>query len=102
MYARVEAYLEWILSQGVTNVCDREESEKPEKPEVPERPELPNPKDCNLAWVGDGICDARNNHAGCFFDGNDCCKGKEWNDQNRNFCHVSFLQQHRKLEYAMA
>ena len=27
----------------------------------------------NLDWKGDGICDDQNNHAGCDFDGKDCC-----------------------------
>ena len=27
----------------------------------------------NLDWKGDGICDDQNNHAGCNFDGGDCC-----------------------------
>jgi len=29
---------------------------------------------CNIAKVNDGICDDGNNHKGCFFDGNDCCR----------------------------
>ena len=27
----------------------------------------------NLDWKGDGVCDDENNHAGCDFDGKDCC-----------------------------
>jgi len=27
----------------------------------------------DLDWKGDGICDDQNNHAGCNFDGGDCC-----------------------------
>ncbi len=26
------------------------------------------------SWIGDGECDARNNHEGCEFDGGDCCQ----------------------------
>jgi len=106
VYAKVSAQLQWIKSQGVTNACDGDDdttqgpgtTESPTDgdddsttqgpgttesppPNVPE-PVNPNPQDCNLAWVGDGVCDARNNHAGCFFDGNDCC-----NDIEKQFCH---------------
>ena len=28
---------------------------------------------CNVAWIGDGICDDQNNFPGCQFDEGDCC-----------------------------
>ena len=36
----------------------------------------------NLDWKGDGICDDQNNHAGCDFDGKDCCG----EDADTNLC----------------
>ena len=36
----------------------------------------------NLEWKGDGICDDKNNHGGCDFDGGDCC-GK---DVDKDLC----------------
>jgi len=66
VYARVTKQLQWIKDQGVINACGDEAN--PDGPK-PENSNL----SCNLDWVGDGVCDARNNHKGCFFDGNDCC-----------------------------
>ena len=39
---------------------------------------------CNdkLSWVGDNQCDDETNHAGCNFDGGDCCG----DNINTNFC----------------
>jgi len=65
-----------------TQQPDDSSTQQPEEPE--EEPVHPNPQECNMAWVADGICDARNNHAGCFFDGNDCCSGIDGSDK---FCH---------------
>merc|ERR1712165_487004 len=107
VYARVTAQLAWIMSQGefanegcegedggpITDAPSTEEpttdepsTEEPttDEPEEPEVPAHPDPTTCNMAWVGDGICDARNNHAGCFFDGNDCCDPTEG---YMKFCH---------------
>jgi hypothetical protein len=29
--------------------------------------------ECIEIWLGDGICDDKNNMANCIFDGGDCC-----------------------------
>merc|ERR1711973_488867 len=69
VYARVTEVLGWINSN--TGGGEEPVTQQPEEPN--DVPENPNPLECNLAWVGDGVCDARNNNEGCFFDGNDCC-----------------------------
>ena len=35
-------------------------------------------------WLGDGWCDDGNNHAGCSFDGGDCCG----DDVKTTYCTV--------------
>merc|ERR1712038_1684829 len=87
VYARVSEQMQFLCDQEITEACGQEQPEEPdttEEPEMPEEPENPDPSTCNLAWVADGICDARNNHAGCFYDGNDCCDKMEGYDE---FCH---------------
>jgi len=103
VYARVSEQLQWISglvcdSPNSQAICNGDTTEQPDDsstqqpddsstqpPEEPEEePVHPNPQECNMAWVADGICDARNNHAGCFFDGNDCCSGI---DGSNKFCH---------------
>lgn len=71
VYAKVSTQLQWLKDQGVENACGGNGSGGQE----------PTPGDCTLALVGDGFCNAGNNHPGCFFDGNDCCT-----DSKKQFC----------------
>merc|ERR1712038_2109972 len=78
VYARVSEQMQFLCDQGVTEACGQEQSEEQDTTEVPVNPAA---QSCNLAWVANGKCDAQNNHAGCFFDGNDCCDKMEGYDQ---------------------
>merc|ERR1719433_890016 len=72
VYARVSEQMQFLCNQNITEACGQEQPEEPDTTDAPdtteapdtESPVHPDPSSCNLAWVADGICDARNNHAG--------------------------------------
>ena len=49
----------------------------------------PNPFDCEMKWIGDGICDDETNLFKCAFDSGDCCLN-EIVDTNcfKCICHI--------------
>merc|ERR1711862_685233 len=46
------------------------------------------PKCAAPSYKGDGMCDDGNNHAGCEFDGGDCCSTSVGGEVQKKYCTV--------------